>query len=146
MVQVKCITTEAQQETAFRIREAVFVQEQQVPSEEEYDEFETTSRHFLALADGVACGTARWRFTKKGIKLERFAVLKEYRGQQVGSALMKTMLEDIRQTDGAQDQMRYLHAQVTAMPLYAKFGFEPVGELFEECNIEHYEMQLPTKG
>jgi predicted GNAT family N-acyltransferase len=141
MTEVVVITQPEQMQEALRIREAVFVQEQNVPAEEEYDEYEATSRHFLALADGTPCGTARWRFTDKGVKLERFAVLKSFRGRQVGAALVQAVLDDIRATAGTENKRLYMHAQVTAMPLYARFGFQPVGELFEECNIQHYTMQ-----
>lgn len=139
-IHVHHITTEVDLQAAFRIRETVFVHEQHVPAEEEYDEFETTARHFLAVADGVPCGTARWRYTDKGVKLERFAVLAEYRSQKVGSALVQALLNDIAGQPAANGKTLYLHAQVTAMPLYRKFGFQPVGELFEECDIPHYKM------
>ncbi|MES2732786.1 MAG: GNAT family N-acetyltransferase [Bacteroidota bacterium] len=142
MIEVKHITNPEQMQLALRIREEVFVQEQQVPAEEEYDKYEDSSRHFLALADGRSCGTARWRITEKGIKLERFAVLKSYRGAKVGSALMQAVLDDIYSQEGPTGKLLYLHAQLTAMPLYAKFGFQPVGDMFEECDIQHYKMQL----
>ena len=127
---------------AFQIREAVFVVEQQVDPAEEYDEYEEESFHFLARIDGKAVGTARWRFTEKGVKMERFAVLQEARGKGVGQALVATLLEDIKNHSGAVGKLKYLHAQLTAVPLYAKFGFKKVGEMFEECNIQHYTMQL----
>jgi len=141
MITVVLITEPAQMQAALRIREEVFVQEQHVPAEEEYDEFEDTSRHFLAMVGPDPAGTARWRLTQKGVKLERFAVLSQYRGTGVGSALVKTILDDIHVTEGTQGRLLYMHAQLTAMPLYAKFGFQPVGEMFEECDIQHYEMQ-----
>jgi len=142
MIQVRRITDPSEQEQAFRIREAVFVHEQRVPAEEEYDEYEKTSRHFLAYADQTPCGTARWRFTDKGIKLERFAVLAAFRSRKVGAALVQAVLGDVRQHPQFNGQLVYLHAQVTAMPLYAKFGFRPVGEMFLECDIQHYQMEL----
>ncbi|EIM74571.1 N-acetyltransferase GCN5 [Nitritalea halalkaliphila LW7] len=71
---------------AFEIREKVFVIEQEVAPEEEYDAFEDSSRHFLALLEGKAIGTARWRKTENGVKLERFAVLREARNAGAGSA------------------------------------------------------------
>lgn len=142
MIQVFHITNGQQQKEAFRIRDEVFVQEQCVPSEEEYDEYEETSRHFLAHAEGTPCGTARWRFTDKGIKLERFAVLKEFRSRRAGSALVQAVLEDVKHHPQFKNQTIYLHAQVTAMPLYAKFGFQPVGDMFLECDIQHYKMKL----
>ncbi len=142
MIDVMHITTPKQQQAANHIREVVFVEEQRVPASEEYDEYEGISRHFLAYADGRPCGTARWRYTDKGVKLERFAVLKEYRSRKVGSALVDAVLKDVKKHPGFQGQKIYLHAQVTAMPLYAKFGFKPEGELFSECDIDHYKMVL----
>jgi len=139
---IKKIITEDFLEKAFSIRKKVFVEEQQVAEEEEYDEFENTAIHFIVLEEKInkACATARWRFTDKGIKLERFAVLKEFRNQGIGQLLLKTILEDIAQIPETEDKQIYLHAQLSAMNLYAKFHFVPVGEMFEECNIKHYKM------
>ncbi|GAA4450591.1 GNAT family N-acetyltransferase [Nibrella saemangeumensis] len=142
MIDVLLITNPAELEKAFAIRREVFVEEQQVPADEEYDEFEESSRHFLALANGEPCGTARWRQTPKGIKLERFAVRQAFRGQGVGRALVRAVLDDVFRHH-AQPELVYMHAQVSAMPLYTGFGFEPVGDLFDECGIMHYKMVLP---
>ncbi|MBC7920948.1 MAG: GNAT family N-acetyltransferase [Ferruginibacter sp.] len=147
MVETRLITQPDHLREAFRIREEVFVREQNVPAEEEYDAHEDVSRHFLALRDGQPCGTARWRFTDYGIKLERFAVRKDFRGQGVGSALVQAVLDDIGAVEGTRGKLVYMHAQLTAMPLYAKFGFRPVGDRFEECAIPHYKMQrMPTEA
>ncbi len=127
---------------AFEIREQVFVEEQQVPKDLEYDEFEESARHFLAYSDEIACGTARWRFTEKGVKLERFAVLESHRKLGVGLALVKAVISDIQAHPNYEGQMLYLHAQITALPLYAKAGFEKVGEEFIEADIRHYKMIL----
>ena len=66
-------------EGVYTIREKVFVEEQNVSKEEEYDEFELASTHLLASIDKKPVGTCRIRKTKSGVKLERFAVLKNYR-------------------------------------------------------------------
>ena len=87
-------------------------------------------------------GTARWRITSNGVKLERFAVLADARGQGVGQALVKAVLADIQAKPEAALKSKYLHAQLSAVPLYSKFGFNKVGDIFEECNIMHYKMQL----
>ena len=139
---VEKITTKEQLNAAFYIREQVFVVEQEVAAEEEYDEFEDSSLHFLASLDGQPVGTARWRFTANGVKMERFAVLEEARGKGVGQALVAAVLADIDALPEAKGKMKYLHSQLHAMPLYAKFGFQQVGEQFEECSILHYKMQL----
>ena len=122
---------------AFEIRKDVFVIEQKVDESEEY-EFEEDSVHFIAKIDGEFAGTSRWRKTDKGIKLERFAVLKTHRSKGVGSALLSYMLKDIP----SEHKYLYLHAQITAMGLYAKFGFVAEGEQFEEAGIQHYKMVL----
>lgn len=119
----------------FAIRQTVFVEEQAVDPELEYDEFEDTSTHFIALVNGIATGTARWRKTPNGIKLERFAVLAEYRSNGIGDALIKTLLNDLPSTDKV-----YLHAQLRACSLYRRNGFKEEGDQFEEANIQHYKM------
>ena|SRR5687768_13556605 len=127
-------------DAAFTIREKVFVEEQGVPQEDEYDQYEKTAHHYLATCEGVPCGAARWRQTEKGIKLERFAVLPQYRNREVGSHLLHQVLQDVK-TRFPEKEV-YLHAQLPAVNFYARHGFEPVGELFSECDIEHYKMVL----
>ena len=134
--------SQALKEKAFAIRQEVFVQEQQVSREEEFDEFEDASRHFVALdISDHPVGAARWRQTDHGIKLERFAVKKTHRGNRIGSQLVRKVLDDIESQIG-KGHFLYLHAQVTAVPLYKKFGFREEGDSFEECNILHYKMTM----
>ena len=128
---------------AFQIREAVFVNEQQVSAEEEYDRHDTSATHLIVYdPEGVPCGTARWRATQRGIKLERFAVLRSHRGLGVGRLLLETILWDIDEDPNVSQQSVYLHAQTAAVGFYEKFGFDRVGDEFEECNIKHYKMML----
>ena len=129
-----------------KIRYEVFVEEQKVDESEEYDEFEETSHHFLALADGKAVGTARWRKTEKGYKLERFAVLKEFRGMKIGEEILRFVLEEV--IPKAQSELKpiYLHAQLQALPFYAKQDFEPYGLEFDEANIMHRAMRWVSKA
>ncbi|TDQ14993.1 putative GNAT family N-acyltransferase [Algoriphagus boseongensis] len=139
---VEKITDKSSLESAFEIRRQVFVIEQNVDPLLENDEFEESSTHFLAKIDGKAVGTARWRITEKGVKLERFAVLQNSRGRGVGQALVEAVLADISKNPESKNKLKYLNSQLTAIPLYAKFGFAKVGEMFEECNIQHFQMQL----
>lgn len=134
ILQVIKIKTQEELESAFAIRRKVFVEEQGVDPKLEWDN-EDVSTHFLALLDNQPCGACRYRKTENGYKLERFAVLKEYRGKRVGQALVAAALDDI--PDHA---MIYLNAQTDAVSLYAKFGFSTEGELFEEAGIKHYRM------
>ncbi|KEO75125.1 GNAT family N-acetyltransferase [Anditalea andensis] len=140
-IEVTKIRTEEALTALFNIRQEVFVIEQNVAPDEEYDEYEETSTHFLALYDGIPAGTARWRYTDNGVKLERFAVLKEYRGFGIGKALVEAVIEDIAREETAKGQLLYMHAQLPAVPLYERFDFKKDGEKFSECNIEHYKMK-----
>jgi predicted GNAT family N-acyltransferase len=135
IIDVLKITEESDLQKAWAIRKEVFVLEQACPEELEW-EFEDESVHFLASIKGFPVGTSRWRQTDEGIKLERFAVLKNYRMKGVASVLLSRMLSDLIE----KTQKIYLHAQLHAAPVYAKFGFEPVGENFWEAGIEHVKM------
>jgi predicted GNAT family N-acyltransferase len=121
---------------AFAIRHKVFVEEQKVDGNEEYDEYESIATHYLVFVDDKPAATSRWRHTDKGIKLERFSVLPEFRNKGIGAALVKQVLSDVVPFE----KLIYLHAQVAAMNVYARNGFEPIGELFYEANIPHYKM------
>lgn len=142
MIGIIKIDQPAQMEKALQIREEVFVKEQHVPKEEEYDDYDQAATHFLAIDnEGNAFGTARWRRTENGIKLERFAILKDARGKGIGSMLLESILEDIAVENNSNEPVKlYLHAQTTALSLYEKFGFQKEGEVFEECGIEHFRM------
>lgn len=136
-IQVKQVSDPDDLEKVFAIRRQVFVVEQNCPPELEW-EFEDESTHFLATVDDIPAGAARWRKTDKGYKLERFAVLSRFRGLGVGQALVKSVLADLP----ADAMYVYLHAQIQAVGLYEKFGFEITGPEFEEAEIKHYKMVL----
>ncbi len=121
---------------ARQIREVVFVQEQQVEEQDEFDEFEDECEHFLMSFNGKAIGTARWRTIGEKVKLERFAVLKESRGKKYGDQLLQAVI----QSASNQKKTMYMHAQLKAIPFYERQGFKKVGDLFVECEIEHYKM------
>ncbi len=136
-VKIRKVNSEDELDIAFAIRTEVFVVEQKVPEEIEWDEFEKTSHHILAWCDMIPVGTARWRATKKGIKLERFAVLNEWRSKGVGSKLVKFILTDLDSVSHI-----YLHAQERVVPFYEQFGFKQKGNKFFEANIPHWLMEL----
>ncbi len=142
MIKVKKIDA-SQLLEAYLIREKVFVEEQKVPKEDEIDSFESTCHHYLAFdGEEKAVGTARWRRTESGIKLERFAVLKEYRGRGIGSKLVEVVLEDVKSERISESEQVYLHSQIDAVHLYEKFNFKKLGGKFDECGIMHYKMVL----
>jgi len=135
-ISINRIKNEEEQKIAWAIRHEVFVIGQNCPEELEW-EHEEESIHYLALLNGEPLGTARWRETEKGIKLERFAVLASARNKGIGSALVQALTQEL----GTTGKLLYLHAQLEAAPLYAKFGFKPKGENFWEAGIEHVKME-----
>lgn len=137
-VSVRKITAQEDLDHAFAIRRKVFVEEQQVDEREEYDQFEDSSTHYLATVDGQPAGTARWREVGDKVKLERFAVLPEYRGTGAGKALVLATLEDARKVG----KPIYLHAQMPVVDFYQKLGFRAYGEEFIEAGIRHLKMEF----
>ena len=129
-------------DAAFTIRENVFVEGQGVPATLENDLHDRTdARHYLGrAAAGTPAGAARWRETDHGVKLERFAVLEEFRNQEIGAALLHAVLADVRAE--LPNAEVYLNAQIKAVRFYERHGFRKVGEMFEEAGIQHYKMVL----
>lgn len=118
------------------VRLAVFVVEQDIPEEHEWDEFDAVSVHALAEdRAGVPIGCAR--LLPDG-HIGRVAVLSDWRGQGVGAALLKRLIE-VAKARG--DARVLLNAQTQAMPFYARFGFEPTGDEFIEAGIPHWTME-----
>jgi predicted GNAT family N-acyltransferase len=119
------------------IRRVVFVIEQQVPESEEWDGMDAASRHVVALAcDGSVLGTGR--LLPDG-RIGRMAVLKPWRSRGVGSALLQELIAMARECGYAETR---LHAQTHALGFYSKHGYTPLGDVFMEAGIPHYEMRL----
>jgi predicted GNAT family N-acyltransferase len=128
---------DADRDACSAVREQVFIVEQQVPPDDEWDAFDATSRHVLARdAAGKPIGTGR--LTPDGM-IGRMAVLHDWRGKQVGAAILGTLLEQARALAYAAIE---LHAQVQAVPFYEKSGFATYGDEFVECDIKHVHMRL----
>lgn len=138
MIEIKsyCFDNKTYADLGSKIRKKVFVKEQNVEPDIEFDNNENLSFHYLIYYKNKAVGTARWRQTCEGIKLERFAILKEYRGLGLSAELIKRILDDTKDK-GVQI---YLNAQEQVVALYEKYGFQKVGERFTEANIPHFKM------
>jgi predicted GNAT family N-acyltransferase len=136
-INVKIITSENNLKIAFAIRKKVFVEEQKVPEDIEWDEFEYNANHVLAYIQDKPVGTARWRQTRKGVKLERFAVLPEFRSFGVGKNLVQFILNELMNSETI-----YLHAQEHVIKFYEYFGFVKKGSKFFEADIPHWLMEL----
>ncbi|MFN7433209.1 MAG: GNAT family N-acetyltransferase [Betaproteobacteria bacterium] len=126
-------------EEAAPIRYAVFVDEQKVPAEIELDDWDALSLHALALdAQGRVLGTGR--LLPDG-HIGRMAVLQSARGQGVGTALLRALLQAARARG---DREVVLSAQTHAMPFYEKAGFIAEGDDYDDAGIPHRQMRLST--
>ena len=125
---------------AVRIRQKVFVQEQGVPSSLEIDGNEAYSVHFvLYTEDQKPAATVRLLpLDDKTFKLQRMAVLKEYRGNHLGALIIEDAEAFARQQGFKQIE---LGAQLTAEAFYQRLGYVPYGDLFQDAGIDHVHMK-----
>ena len=124
---------------AMAVRRVVFTVEQKIDESEEYDGLDDTSLHFVALSNAKVVGTARVRFpSPEYAKIERMAVLREFRHCGVGTGILACVEKELK---GRQVLLAVLHAQITAAPFYKSRGYKPVGAHFYEAGIEHYKME-----
>ena len=123
---------------AFALRRAVFIDEQQV-QDEEFDEYDRTARHFVAIAEGTVIGTLRLIETAEHTKIGRVAVAKSARGSGIGRQLMQHAMDFAR----ANGQTRFaLNAQADKTGFYQTLGFHPVTTPADDgSGILHVEMQ-----
>jgi predicted GNAT family N-acyltransferase len=137
-VRVIQVTKEQQLQDAFSVRKSVFVEEQQVPLEEEIDEFESSAAHFVLYDGELAVGAGRFRVLDGIGKVERICVLSSHRKGGSGKALM-TAIEDFAKEQNIHELK--LNAQTHAIPFYNKLGYEVVSEEFLDAGIPHRTMK-----
>ena len=135
VISIKTATTKKDKGKCFSIRRDVFVREQNISGKIEFDDENVDAKYFIAQYKNIFVGTARYRLTDFGIKLERFAVLKSYRNLGVGKKLVLYILNSIKD-----DKFIYLHAQESVIGFYLKLGFKKIGSQFFEAEIPHQKM------
>ncbi len=133
---IKEVNWSDQRNNIMMIRELVFVVEQNVPMEEEIDGLDEHCWFVLAM-DKTENPIGTGRLLPSG-KIGRMAVLKEYRNQGVGSAILKALIEVARLHSINE---LYLHGQSHAKSFYNKHNFIESGPLFDEAGIPHYIMR-----
>jgi len=133
-VRIRAADWDVDAEALRAVREQVFVREQGVPVELEWDEFDPLCQHVVAEAARQAIGTGR--LLPDG-HIGRMAVLEPWRGQGVGSGLLEALLRLAR--DRGMSRVR-LNAQSRALAFYQRHGFVAEGEEFIEAGIAHRSM------
>ncbi len=130
------VTWESHSEQLKAIRQPVFVIEQEVDPEFEWDEIDAVAIHLLALSNDSPIGCARIINHRK---IGRMAVLKDWRGHGVGQALLQAAIE----TCAAYGSKTInLTAQTHAISFYKQAGFIEISGVYQDANIPHVDMQL----
>jgi predicted GNAT family N-acyltransferase len=121
------------------IRKQVFVDEQKIPAELEWDAADAVCLHAVAYNRlGLPLATGRLLEHEPGVsKIGRMAVLAAMRGSRVGRAVLDALMQAARERG---DQQVLLHAQSSAAAFYRRAGFEVQGPEFEEAGIPHLAM------
>ncbi len=132
----------------FKIRKEVFVEEQGIPEELEFDNLDKTAIHCLifstenieVMEQNKAVATGRLILSEDGtFKIGRIAVRKEERGKHYGDMLVKMLISKAFEC-GARNVK--LSAQVRAVKFYESIGFTTLGKVYMEDGIEHIGMEL----
>ena len=138
-IQAREVDWDSHEQALSSLRRTVFVEEQGVAEDEEWDGADPDCRHFLADDhDGRPIGTAR--LMPSG-QIGRMAVLAEWRGQGIGARLLRLAVDAARASNYPSI---FLHAQSHAVGFYERAGFKVTGKPFMEAGIEHREMTLPA--
>ena len=128
-------------ENAIRqIRQEVFIEEQHVTQEEEWDGLDPECIHVIAFtAKTVPVGTGR---LKPDGQIGRMAVLKSFRGKNIGAKILQLLITEAQKLGL---ESCYLYSQVHALAFYTRFGFEAFGKEFMDADIPHLAMKLKLK-
>nr|WP_100374598.1 GNAT family N-acetyltransferase [Bacillus sp. FJAT-45037] len=131
------VTNQSQLDDAYSVRMNVFVDEQNVPKEEELDQYDETATHFVVYNGNEVVGAARLRQVETYAKMERVCIAKEVRGTGVGKILMKQMEAEAKDQKLSTSK---LNAQTQAVPFYEKLGYTVISEEFLDAGIPHVTM------
>jgi len=135
----KLVSNDGELQGAFQVRRRVFVEEQGVPEDEEYDDCDSEALHIVAKEGDRVIGTARVQFlTDNHAKIERMAVLIPFRRKGIGTKIMTLLDEELK---NRQVEQVVLHAQCAVAGFYESCGFKKYGAPFLEVGIEHIKMQ-----
>jgi predicted GNAT family N-acyltransferase len=138
VVEVVIASNQQQREDAFAVRIAVFVDEQQIPREEELDELDATAVHCVGYDAGTPVAAGRLVFADGYAKIGRMAVLASQRGRGVGALVL-----DALEREGVARGIRLfrLSAQLQARGFYDRLGYAAEGDVYDEVDIPHIAME-----
>ncbi|WP_066054928.1 GNAT family N-acetyltransferase [Robertmurraya korlensis] len=135
---VEIVTTKEKLQDAFNVRKHVFVEEQQVPEEEEIDQYDSECTHFVLYDQEVPIGAGRFRDLNGIGKVERICVLSGSRNTGAGKLIMDKIEQYAKQNNYSALK---LNAQTQAIPFYDKLGYEVISDEFMDAGIPHRTMK-----
>ena len=147
-LELRLVVTQAELDECLRVRRAVFIEEQGVPPDEEYDEHDgdparaTGTVHVLGRLEGRPVATGRLLLDAppgENVHVGRVAVLRELRGRGYGVAVMEALQAEARRRGLSGIT---LAAQTHAIPFYERLGYVARGEVFLDAGIDHRWMDL----
>ena len=134
----KLVSSDKELKAAFEVRRQVFVEEQGISQDLEFDGGDSEALHMVVVDGDRVIGTARVLFLATNqAKLERMAVLKPFRCKGIGRRVISFLNEELRKR---QVKQVVLHAQYSAVGFYKSCGFEESGLPFCEAGIKHIKM------
>jgi predicted GNAT family N-acyltransferase len=114
------------------LRRQVFVAEQRVPPELEFDEYDLTATHVVAVLDGSVVGVLRILYLPEHVKIGRVVVSQTARGQGIATRMMRFAMD----LAGAKGETKfYLTAQTDKLALYEKLGVVAFGDEFDDAGM-----------
>ena len=135
-IQIKQVSWQQAEHHLRAIRTPVFIEEQFVAPDFEWDEIDHSALHLLAMLENVPVACLR---IIDYHKIGRMAVLKAFRRHGLGAALL---LEAVKLCKAHGSNCVYLSAQTHAIEFYQRYGFKVTSEVYQDVHIPHVDMQL----
>ena len=129
--------------SCLNLRRTVFIEEQNVPENEEVDGDDPDCDHILLTVSNIPVGAARLKYYNDFIKVQRVCVLKNYRGQGIGSKIINFIIRHVEKND-IRSSVR-LGSQIHALEFYKRLGFIEFGEEYLDAGILHKDMEFQIK-
>ncbi len=137
MYTTKWVSSTDNLEEVRRIREKVFIKEQGVPAELEFDGSDKYAISILVYEDNTPVATGRIILIEDNYTLGRICVLKEHRHKKLGSVVINELIKKAEEL-GAPEV--HIHAQTHVIDFYKQLGFTEYGKEFKEAGIKHISM------
>ena len=138
-LKIRLIKNKKELEEIFNIRNIVFGKEEKIPREIDFDGLDSKARQVIVLYKNKPVGCARIRFIKNKAKLERLAIIKKYRGKEIGVLLMNYLIKYCKKKKVKEISS---HSQYYVKDFYKKCGFKIRGKPFMEAGVKHIEVYI----